>query len=705
MEVENQGNTDQDILARARARFSLCEEAEAEIREAAVDDIKFCTGDQWPADVKTARELDKRPCLTINRLTEQLRQVLNEQRQNRPAIKVNPVDDEADIETAEVIQGLIRHIEYSSNAEIAYDTASDGQVKGGFGYFRLITDYVDETSFDLDILIKRIRDPFSVYLDPDYTEPDGSDIEYGFIIDTMSKETYKRTFPNSTAAQMTDWSSIGSTSAGWMNKDDVRIAEYYEKQYKKTKIFLLDDGRVVKADDLDAETLMGLSRDGVTQPQIVNTRETEIAEVKWYKINGVEILDKTDVHGTYIPIIPVLGDEYFVDGKRVLESLVRHAKDPQRMYNYWKTAATEMIALAPKAPFIGQEGQFEGFEDQWKQANVKSYAFLQYRSVTSSGGQPAPPPQRGTYEPPVQAINQQAGACIEDIKATTGIYDASLGNKAQELSGVALQRRVNQSNITNFHFSDNFKRSLRHAGDILLEWIPEVYNKAQAVRVLGVDGQQKIVRVNELFDSNEGQQKGFFLGKGKYDVTIDTGPSYQTKRQEAVADMLDLTKSVPGAMQNALDLLVRNMDWPEAQKIADRLKKLLPPGLAENDDKDQAPLPPQAQQAIAQAQHIMQQQSQLIAQQDDVIKTKKLEIESKERLEAMKMRNDIVLEFMKHDLAGAKALMDAEIGAIDARMELLHEQARIVNEPGDGQPNGAASPGQGQQPTGGASPG
>lgn len=699
-----QGNSDEDILARARARFTLCEESEAEIRREAVDDIKFCSGEQWPTDVKTARELDKRPCLTINRLTEQLRQVINEQRQNRPAIKVNPVDDEADVETAEVIQGLIRHIEYASNAEIAYDTASDSQIKGGFGYFRIITQYCDPHSFDQDIVIKRVRDPFCIYLDPNYTEPDGSDADFGFVIDSMSRDTYKRMFPDSNAGQMNDWGSIGSSSGGWMNKEEIRIAEYYEKQFKKTKIFQLDDGRVVQADELDEGVLATLQRPGMGAPRIMNERPTEVCEIKWYKINGVDILDRTDVHGTFIPLIPVLGDEYFVNGQRKLESLIRHAKDPQRMYNYWKTAATEMIALAPKAPFIGVAGQFEGFEDQWKNANVKSLAFLQYKDVALANGQSAAPPTRNTYEPPVQAINQQSAGCVEDIKATTGIYDASLGNRAQELSGVAIQRRVSQSNISNFHFADNFKRSLRHAGDILVEWIPQVYNKAQAVRVLGSDGQQKIVRINEMFNE-AGQQKGYYLGKGKYDVTIDTGPSYQTKRQEAVASMLDLTKAAPQSMQSVLDLLVRNMDWPESQKIADRLKKMLPPGIAESDDKTQnAPIPPAVQAQLAQSQKIMEQQSQLIAQQDDAIKTKKVEMESKERIEAMKMRNDLVLEYMKHDLAGSKMLMEAELADVDRRMDLLHANARLVQEPGDG-PSPAASPGQVQQPTGGQSPG
>jgi hypothetical protein len=693
-----QGETDQDILARARARFTLCEEAEAEIRKDALDDIKFCSGDQWPEDVKTARVLDKRPCLTINLLPERLRIVLNEQRQNRPAIKVNPVDDQGDPETAEMLQGLIRHIEYYSNAEIAYDTASDGQVKGGFGYFRMITDYCDPKSFDLDILIKRVRDPFSVYLDPNATEPDGSDTEYGFVIDTMSKETYERTWPNSSMGTATDWASIGSSSGGWMNKDEIRIAEYYEKRFTQTKIYLLSNGQVIQGPKPSDELLQSL------RLTILDERDTEITEIKWYKINGVEILDRTEVHGSYIPIFPVYGDEYFVNGKRIIESLVRHAKDPQRMYNYWKTAATEMIALAPKAPYIGYEGQFEGFEDQWKQANLKTMPFLQHKVVVLPGGQAAPPPQRQQYEAPVQGINQQAMTCVVDIKATTGVQDAMVGNQSQEVSGVAIQRRVNQSNLTNFHFSDNFKRTLRHAGCVLLEWIPKVYNKPQAIRILEADGQQQIVKINQIFQKG-GQNKSYYLDKGKYDVTIDTGPSFQTKRQEAVADMLDLTRSVPQSMQNALDLLVRKMDWPDADKIADRLEKLLPPGLAEPNDENQAPVPPQAQAQITQGMQIMQKQSQLIAQQDEVIRTKKLEIESKERLEAQKQRNDLVLEYMKHDLAGAKTLLEAELSQIDSRMALLHENMQILNQPGDGQPSpAAASPGQ-VQPTGGSSPG
>lgn len=699
------GNSDEEVLKRIRSRFAACEQAETKMREDAVDDINFCKGDQWQADVKTDRENEHRPCLTINRLPAHVRQVTNEQRQNRPAIKVNPVDDHADVETGEIIQGLIRHIEYSSNAEVAYDTAVDYQVRGGFGYFRLITEYADPTSFDQEIKLLRVRDPFSIYLDPDHQAPDGSDSEFGFAICSMSPSEYKRQWPGSIVGTSTDWAALGSTSGGWMNKDTVRVAEYYEKQYRKTRIYQLSDGRVVRADELKTEHLEGLKREDGIVPTIKKSRETHVVEVKWYKTNGTEILDKTDVFGSFIPIIPVYGDEYFVNGERTLESLIRHAKDPQRMYNYWKSAATEMIALAPKAPFIGVEGQFEDFEDEWKLANVQSQPYLQYKSITLPNGQPAPPPARQTYEPPVQALNQQAGECIEDIKATTGIFDAELGNRSAEQSGIAIQRRVNQSNTSNFHFGDNFKRSLRHAGCIILEWIPHIYNKEQAIRCLGVDNQQKIVTINKWFHE-AGEDKGYFLDKGRYDVTIDTGPSFQTKRQEAVSAMMELTKALPNTMAVTADLLVRNMDWPEAQKIADRLKKALPPGIAEKDDDDsKQDLPPAAQQLLARAEQVMQQQQQVIGQQDEAIRMKKVEAESRERIEFAKMRNEIVLKMMEHDVAGAKAILDAELGEIEMRLQLLHENSKLVNEPGDG-PQGGASSGQSTTtPTGGPPPG
>lgn len=690
---QEEKSDDQALLERIKERFTLASEAEADIRKLGIEDLKFRVGDQWPEDVKNARHQDNRPCLTINRLPQFLRQVTNDQRQNRPAIQVDPVDDEGDVETARVIQGLIRHIEYSSNAEIAYDTASDGQCTHGFGYFRIITDYCDPMSFDQDIKIKRIVNPFSVFMDPSYQEPDGSDSDWGLVVDDLSKLKFKTAFPDSDLAMSSDWESLGNQAPDWVNKDGVKVAEYFERTFKKKTLCLLSNGDVISKSELDENQLP----DTIT---IESERETQIPTITWYKTNGVEILERTDWPGQWIPIIPVLGDEIYIEGKRILEGVIRHAKDSQRMYNYWATAETETIALAPRAPFIGVEGQFEGFEAQWKTANTRNHAFLEYKAK-SIGGEPAPPPARNVYEPPVQAITSARMASAEDLKATTGIYDSSLGNRSNEESGVAIQRRNSQSQVSNFHYGDNFTRSLRHAGRVIIDLIPVIYDTPRAVRIIGDDGEQEVVAINKIFQKN-GQDNIYQMNRGTYDVTVSTGPSYQTKRQEAVASMMSLTKAYPQIVALAGDLMVKNMDWPGAQEISDRLKKSLPPGMVDDDQNGQNPQI--AQQQVAQARQMIQQLTQQLNHSNDIINTKKLELASKERIAAQQALTDLQVEFLKTDASHAQLAFKQEVLNIHKRLDLLGENAPIGTEVGAG-PQGAAPQTQNQQPTGGSPPG
>jgi hypothetical protein len=391
---------DEDILKTAKSRFQLAVEAESEIRPLALDDLKFSAGEQWPEDVKQSRELDRRPCLTINRLPQSIHQLTNDQRQNRPSIKVSPIDDKADIDTAKIYQGIIRHIEYSSDADTAYDKAFESAVRGGFGYFRIVTEYCDPMSFNQDIKIKQIRNPFTVYLDPNYQKPDGSDANWGFIVEDIPHDEYKAQYPKSKLASMEDWQSVGDQQAYWASSTTYRIAEYFYKEVTETKLLLLSDKSVITEKEMKDELASGMWPEGLT---VVAERMSMLPSIKWCKLNGVEVLEKTDWLGRWIPIIPVLGEELDIDGKRILSGITRHAKDPQRMYNYWASAETETIALAPRAPFIGVEGQFEGHEAEWRTANVRNHAFLQYKPK-SLGGVLAPPPQRNAYEPPVQAI-------------------------------------------------------------------------------------------------------------------------------------------------------------------------------------------------------------------------------------------------------------------------------------------------------------
>jgi hypothetical protein len=688
-------DSSKEVLRIARERFQLAVDAESNIRELALDDLKFRAGDQWDAEMKRQREIEKRPCITINRIPQFIRQITNDQRQNRPSIKVFPVDDKGDIETAKVFQGLIRHIEYNSHADAAYDTAFEGSVTGGFGYFRILTDFADPMSFEQEILIKRIRNPFSVYLDPNAKEPDGSDANWGFIFENVPEEDYKAEYGESTLANMKEWNSIGDQSQGWIADNTVRIAEYFYKEFKTVTIIQLSNFQVVeKSDDLMLPP----------EIQIIAERQATVPVIKWTKINGIEVLDEKDWAGKWIPIIPVYGDELDINGERVLEGVVRHAKDSAKMYNYWATTETETIALAPKAPWIVAEGQIPPeYKAQWQTANSKNHAFLTYKP-TSLAGQPVGAPQRNVYEPAVSAITNARMQAADDLKATTGIYDSALGAQSREVSGVAIRGRQAQSQTSNFHFIDNLTRSLRHAGRILVDLIPKVYDTARAARIIGEEGEQEIIMLNELFE-HKGKQVQFDLGIGKYDVAVETGPSYATKRQEALASMIDLTRAYPQIAQVASDLMVKNMDWPGASEIAERLKKTLPPGLAD-DPKQQQPLPPQIQSQMTQMNQMIEQLTAHLNEANDKLKTKTIELESRERIEFAKIEADIKKEMAKIQGQAAILTYKEELADISRRLDLLGINEPIeedFNEVGPDQAGPQYE--QPQQPTGGPSPG
>lgn len=698
----NKKNTDDKdaFIQTARERYRLAEEALSDIYTKAQSDLEFLSGEQWPQNIKTQREQDDRPCLTINRMPQFVRQITNEQRQNRPAIKVTPFDDNADPETAKIYQGLIRHIENNSNANAAYNTGFEGAVIGGFGYFRLRTDYCDPQSFDQEILIERIRDHFSVKLDPFSKELDGSDANWGFIEDEISLDDFKRLYPEAELSSDSGIDSLTSVGGGWLRDKSVKICEYFYKEYENVALVQLSDGSVVKKSDLPKPP--EILPPGVT---VVNERVSKVPVVKWAKINGIELIEQRELPGQWIPIIPVYGNELIVKGKRILEGILRHAKDSQTMYNFWATSETETIALAPKAPFLVAEGQIpKEYEGQWRTANKKNHAFLVYKAIGPTG-QPLGPPTRNTYEPPIAAITNARMQSSEDIKATTGIYDSALGAKSNENSGVAIQRRNQQSQTTNYHFIDNFNLSLRHAGRLIVEWIPKIYDSARAVRILGEDGKEEIVRINQIFQNEKGEQQIHDLSVGKYDVVIETGPSFATKRQEAVASMIEFIGAYPAAAQVIGDLLAKNMDWPGASEISERLKKMLPPNMLDDADKQ---LPPEAKAQMDQMGQMIDQLTAHLNEANEKVKNKTLELESKERIEVMKLEQEATIELAKLQSKEAVELISHQMSELNQRLSLVginEPYPQETNEIEAGPNHGMAPENEYQQPTGGQSPG
>ena len=663
---EKNESKSEEIIETALKRFDLAIDQQAKIRDKALDDLKFRLGEQWPDDIKNQRDLDNRPCLTINKIPQFTRQVTNDQRKNRPSIIVNPVDDKADVDTAKIYQGLIRNIENSSDAEMAYDRAFEGAVNGSFGYFRIITDYISEDSFELEPKIEMIDNPFNVLLDPYFTKPDGSDANFGFIFEDVPKDDFIAEYGESKLAADSDWESLGSSVPGWASKDSCRVAEYYYKEFEYVNLYQLNDGKIYYEKDLPEDW---------EEIGVLDKRKTKLCKVKHVKMTAVDILEESEFPSKYIPIIPVLGDRMNIDGEIHIESLIRHAKDPQQMYNYWASAETESITLAPKAPYLATPEQIEGYEEMWETANIKNYSYLPYNAVTEAG-QPLGAPQRNSIEPAVMAITQARMMSQDDLKSTLGMYDASLGNRSNESSGVAIQRRASQAQTTNYHFIDNLGYSIRHCGRILVDMIPKVYDTERSVRILGIDDEPEIVKVNSIL-SNE---KSYQLGAGKYDVVVDTGPNYATKRQEAVESMLSMASAYPAVAQVAGDIMVKNMDWPDSQTVAERLKKTIPPEVLQEEDEEQQ-IPPQIQAQMQQMNQMVEALTEELKASQQIIDQKKMELDSKERIEMMKIEADLAKVQYEQEGKASLELLKAQINEVQQRLSQLT-------------PTGGAMPGQ-----------
>ena len=630
-----------DKLAEMRHRYKMALSAYSDSREDELDDLRFMAGSpdnqwQWPADVLQTRgsvqgqTINARPCLTINKLPQHVRMVTNEQRQNRPSGKVIPADDNADVQVAAIYDGMVRHIEYMSDADVAYDTACENQVTYGEGYIRILTEYCDENSFDQDLRIGRVRNSFSVYMDPMSQDPTGADAEFCFITEDLTKEEYEREYPNAAPLSSMLASGVGDQYLSqWLDENTIRIAEYFYYTHKKETLNLYPGNNSFfegSPEDKD------MKRMGVKP---IRSREVDRRKVMWMKTNGFEVLQEQEWAGKWIPVVRVIGNEFEVEGQIYISGLVRNAKDAQRMYNYWTSQEAEMLALAPKAPFIGYGGQFEGYEMQWKTANTTNWPYLEVNpDVTDGLGAVLPLPQRAAPPLPQTGLIQAKMGASEDIKSTTGQYDASLGVGGNERSGRAILAREKQGDTGTYHYVDNLARAIRHTTRQLVDMIPKIYDTERIARIVGIDGEVDMVKINpeqpepvkEIRDMESGIliEKIYNPGVGRYDVVVTTGPSYMTKRQESMDAMSQILQGNPQLWAVAGDLFVKNMDWPGAQELADRLAKTIDPKLLENGDKD-----PALQAAEQQMQAMGQEMEQMYAMMQNFQKS--VEVQDLER--------------------------------------------------------------------------
>lgn len=578
---------DDKIIHEAQQRFERCEKWEGEARKHYLNDIKFANGDsdnlyQWPDAVRQNRDIDQRPCLTINKTHQHNLMIVNDAKKNKPSVSVRPVSNGATYDAAEAFEGIVRHIEYISNATTIYDLATTSQVEGGVGYWRVVTDYENDDSFDQEIFLKPIDNPLSVFLDPDCSIAEPESARFGFVFEDMPRDEFKTEYPDE--HEYVAQAALGNGS-GWIDQDHVRIAEYYRRVEKSDKLVAFTDSQ---SGELVTERKSNIPQaiyKALKEEPTFKERDIIDHKIEWYKIVGEHVLERKEWLGKYIPIVKIVGEETVIDGMMDRKGHTRALKDPQRIYNYWSSSAVEQVALQGKQPWVAPAEAIEGYETFWGNANKINYSVLPYNAMNDAG-QVIPPPQRS--EPPqmAQAYIQGMQISSNEMMMVSGQYQAQMGAQSNEVSGKAIAERQRQGDTATYHFIDNLAIGIRYTGKILIDLIPKVYDTKRVRKILGLDGSEMELQIDptqkQAFQAKEmkdGQavKAVFNPSVGEYDVQADVGPAYSTQRQEAFNAFSQIAQRSPELMSVIGDLLFKSADFPGADEIAERLERMVPP--------------------------------------------------------------------------------------------------------------------------------
>lgn len=656
-------------------------------REDAASDLNFLAGNQWPDSVKRVREQNGRPMLTINRLPQFVRQITNDIRQADIAIKVAPEDDQSDPKLAEIYDGLIRQIQYRSSAKHVYSQAAEHQASCGIGWFRIVTEYADDMAFDQEIKIKGIKNPLSVYWDPASVEPDRSDAMWIAVTEMIPKAAFQKKWPKAKHVDVetpTDVPSGGTDTRPffWNTDESIRVAEYWRKVPETRTLALFEEGSTVDITEFDDWSMRML-------PPIVMQRECETFRVEMYRVSGAEVLDGPhEWAGRDIPLIPVIGGEFPLENKTYRYGAIRFARDPQQLYNYYRTAHAELLALQPKAPYLVTTAMLANpdIKAVWDQAGKENLPYLPYDTDPENPGakpERLPPPQ------PSAAMVQEGMLAQDDMKATTGIFDSALGQKSNETSGVAIGRRQAESDVANYHYIDNLQRSLEYAGRQLVDLIPKVYDNERVIRLMpehGHEGQEKFESINRVVYTHDGVPVVMNdLSAASFDIRVTIGKSYATRRMEAADGLWQFAKALPPEVSvNILDLIAKNLDIPESDEMAKRLHRMVPQQLLTdpNDPNAPPPQPDPAQQAAAAAAQMELQKMELEVQkgQGELAKIQ-AEIERADaqlQAQVQKGQADMALAQQKLQLEREKA--DLELAIKEQELELERQKLAIQRD-------------------------
>jgi hypothetical protein len=703
---------DEDLIREARERWNRAAEAEEAQRARIVLAKQFRVGKQWPDAIRIAREgggsiqgqsaQPPRPCLVVDRLSQPVRQVSNTIKNASFGFDVLPSGGGSDSDTADIFKGYLRWMLNRSRGESPVEWAADQAIEGGIGWFRLRTDYINETwdgpltpeALWQALFMERITNNLTVYCDPSAVRPTRSDMQWALVTEDLSREEHQRKWPDADIRDLETFTSTGDTSAwkSWVSAENVRVAEYYRIVYTKRHLYQLTDGTVTETKPDDKQ-------------DIVAERVMQVPSVKCDIINAVQSLQSFEWAGSRIPLIPILGEELNVDGKVHLRGVIEEGMDAQRMVNYTYSGAVEIFALAPKNAPMVVGASVANYKAIWQTRNTINHAYLPY-DAWDQDGKEYPPPVLDTTEPPIQAAVELMRVSEDAIKATTSTGDASLGNtNPNERSGRALQALQAQSDLANSNYPDNVKRALIYAGELAVEIIPKITQKGQIIHILGMDDEPEQVMIGqpyqehpqtgvpqasppevtpELAAMSNGLHKFYDLNNGRYAVTVSVGKATATKREEGAAALGELIPHLPPPMAAVLTPeYIEQLSMPNAHKMAEIARKALPPELqAASDQNGQSQIPPQVQAQLQQLQAELQKAQQFIqtkqAEQMGSLEETKIKAQTDLQIAQHKADTDadreLALQMMKNATSIAVARISASKSQLDPAAEAAEER-------------------------------
>ena len=713
--------TDEEILEEARSRFKQALDADSDDRDRAKRELEFAwnvDGAQWDDEAKKLRK--NRPMLTENRFPSFIKQAINDIRQSRPAGRVLPVDDQADKYTAHIQEGLIRNIEANSRADMAYDNAAQYAGYCGRGYWKITTKYVED-SFDQDIFIVPIKNPFSIFDDPSCQLPDKSDRKFLFEADWVENDEFKHEEGEEPTTFSEAQESLGDDAAQWFDDTKTLVANYWRVRCEYEPLYQMSDGAVVKdaeayvaewrqknvmmvsamASQLEQQAMSGdpgqvqvPPMPPIQAPTVVQSRKQERKVVEWFRLTGTKVYKKGKWSGQFVPYAYVGGDEISIDNKNHTKGMTEDAQDLAKANNYVLSAQMESIALSPKIPFIGPKGAFKTDAQKWNTANQQSYSYIEYDGAT--------PPTRADQVMVQPELASVKAGLVDGMRSTIGLMGASLGDKGPEVAWRAIAARKSEGDTAIFHFMDNLVRAVRYSCMCIIDLIPKVYDTKRVVRIINPDSKPMNVAVQQMFVDETGQMRQVDFAKGKYDVTVSAGPAFETQRQQTAATLVDLSNRNPALFGAAGDIVVKALAMPQAEELAERLKRTVPPHiLGEGPSQQEQQLQQQIQQmqqALAeQATNLQLLQSELAKQQATLAgkqvdyNTKVAQLESEvvqSRIDQETARLELAKKEAELAITYAKAMKDAAENSVQIQtdnlvnvvQQLLAEQELKVKE-------------------------